>query len=62
MATKIRISYERPQELHAVMEMLKPILKTCKAKTGENGQYKKAYLEVIIPEGNMQKSADTPLI
>ena len=31
-------------------EMLKPIIKSCKADKGENGRYKKAYLEVIIPE------------
>lgn len=62
MAVKVRISYETAQELHTVTEMLKPIIKSCKAEKGENGQYKRAYLEVNIPEENAQKSADAPLI
>ena len=62
MAVKVRISYEKPQELHTVTEMLKPIIKSCKADKGENGQYKKAYLEVIIPEEKVRKSTDSPLI
>ena len=62
MAVKVRISYEKPQELHTVTEMLKPIIKSCKADKGENGRYKKAYLEVNISEENAQKSADSPLV
>ena len=62
MAVKVRISYEEPQELHAVTEMLKPIIKSCKAEKGENGQYKRAYLYVEIPEEKVQKSGDSPLI
>lgn len=62
MAVKVRISYETAQELHTVTELLKPITKSCKADKGENGRYKRAYLEVNIPEGNAQKSADLPLI
>ena len=62
MALKARISYEKPQELHAVTELLKPIIKSCKADKGENGRYKKAYLDLEIPEEKAQKGADTPLI
>ena len=60
--TKVRVSYEKPQELHTVTELLKPILKSCKAEKGENGRYKRAYLEVNIPEEKVQKSTDSPLI
>lgn len=60
--TKVRVSYEKPQELHTVTELLKPILKSCKAEKGENGRYKRAYLEVSIPEEKVQKSTDSPLI
>ncbi len=52
MAAKVRISYEKPQELHTVTELLKPIIKSCKADKGENGRYKKAYLEINIPDKN----------
>lgn len=54
MAVKVRISYEKPQELHAVMELLKPVMKSCKAEKGGNGRYKRAYLEVNIP-GEMHR-------
>lgn len=59
MAVKVRVSYEKPQELHTVTELLKPILKSCKADKGENGRFKKAYLEVNI---SAEKSANSPLI
>ena len=55
MAVKVRIIYEKPQELHTVTELLKPIIKSCKAEKGENGRYKKAYLDVEIPEGKCRK-------
>ena len=60
--TKVRVSYEKPQELHTVLKLLNPIIKSCKAEKGANGQYKKAYLEVIIPEEKVRKSTDSPLI
>ena len=62
MSAKVRISYEKPQELHTVTEMLKPIIKSCKADKGENGRYKRAYPEVNIPEEEVQKSVNMPLI
>lgn len=55
MAVKVRISYEEPQELHTVTEMLKPVIKSCKAEKGEKGRYKRAYLDVEIPEEKVQK-------
>lgn len=62
MAVKVRISYEEPQELHAVTEMLKPITKSCKADKDKNGRYKRAYLDVEISEECAQKGAHSPLI
>ena len=62
MAVKVRKSYEKPQELHIVTELLKPIIKSCKADKGENGRFKKAYLEVNISAENAQKSVNSPLI
>lgn len=62
MAVKVRVSYEEPQELRAVAELLKPIIKSCKADKGENGRFKKAYLEVNISAENAQKSVNSPLI
>lgn len=62
MAAKVRISYEEPQELHTVLKMLNPIIKSCKTEKGVNGRFKKAYLDVEIPEEKVQKSTDSPLI
>ena len=55
MAVKVRVSYEKPQELHVVTELLKPVIKSYKADKGENGRFKKAYLEIYIPEETRQK-------
>lgn len=62
MSAKVRVSYEEPQELHTVLKLLNTIIKSCKEDKGENGRYKRAYLEVNIPEGNAQKSVNSPLI
>ncbi len=62
MAVKVRISYEKPQELHTVMKLLQPIVKSCKVRKSGNELYKKAYLDVEMPERNAQKGVDSPLI
>ena len=62
MSSKIKISYEEPRELHTVLKLLNPIIKSCKAEKVGNGRYKRAYLEVNIPEEKVQKSTDSPLI
>ena len=62
MAVKVKVSYTTPQELHTVLKLLNPIIKSCKADKGGNGRYKRAYLEVNIPEEKVQKSTDSPLI
>lgn len=45
---KIRISYERLQELNTVLELLKPLIKSCKSEKGKDTAYKKAYVELKI--------------
>lgn len=62
MAVKVRVSYERLQELQAVTELLKPVVKACKAEKGWNGRFRRAYLDLEVPEEKVQKGADTPLI
>ena len=46
MGAKVRVSYEKPQELHTVLRLLQPIVKSYKAEKGQNGRYKKAYVEL----------------
>lgn len=62
MAVKVKVSYTTPQELHTVLKLLNPIIKSCKAGKGGNGRYKRAYIEVNMPEEEVQKSVNTPLI
>lgn len=62
MAVKVRVSYEEPQELHAVLELLNPIVKSYKAGKGGDGRFKRAYLDVEISEEKMQKSVNSPSI
>lgn len=47
MAVKVRISYERPQELHTVLKLLNPVIKACKAEKGGSGRFKKAYVDLV---------------
>lgn len=62
MAIKVRVSYERPQELHTVVRLLQPVIKSYKIQKGGNGRYKKAYLDIEMLEEKVQKSVNKPLI
>ncbi|MBP3567955.1 MAG: hypothetical protein J6K04_02205 [Lachnospiraceae bacterium] len=42
---KIRISYETPEELEKVKNLLLPVIKSCKVSKNNSGRYKKAYIE-----------------
>lgn len=44
MSVKIRVSYENPQELQAVLEQLAPMVQSHKISKRQEGQYKKAYI------------------
>ncbi len=59
---RIRVSYEEPQELHAVLKLLHPIVKSYKAEKGGDGRYRRAYLDAEIPKENSQGGVNTPLV
>lgn len=63
MAAIIKVSYQEQQELRAVEELLKPVVRSCKVmdKCG-NGRFKRAYMDLEISGENVQTSADMPLI
>lgn len=46
MSVKIRISYEKPQELDTVLKLLRPIVKAYKAEKSKDGQYRRAYVDI----------------
>ena len=47
MSVKIKISYERPEELHIVLKQLQPMIKTCKVSG------KRAYADLGDVDGNL---------
>ena len=46
MSVKVKISYEKPQELKKVFELLHPIIKSYKIQEKGKGSYKRAYVEI----------------
>ena len=48
MSVKIKISYETLRELQRVLDLLKPNMRKCKKEKGDNGKYKKAYVELDV--------------
>ncbi|MCR2049990.1 hypothetical protein NSB25_22325 [Acetatifactor muris] len=63
MAARIKVSYQEQQELRAVEELLKPVVRSCKViERCGNGRFKRAYMDLEIPGENVQTSADMPLI
>lgn len=46
MSAKVKISYEKPEELKQIVAMLSPVMRSCKVAKGQQGRYKKAYVEM----------------
>lgn len=46
MSVQIRISYQTPQELEQILRLLRPAIKSAKIKQGQQGAYKRAYIEI----------------
>lgn len=44
--TKIRISYKTHQELENILKLLHPAIKSAKIKQGQQGEYKRVYIEI----------------
>jgi|GEM_PF-3743631 len=55
--TKIRVSYQKPQELDTVVKLLKPVLVSYKVSKNDVGSYKKAYIEVNYSMDSSDKNA-----
>ena len=43
---KIKISYERPEELHRILDMLGDNVKRIKKSSNQRGSLRKAYIEL----------------
>lgn len=44
MSIKLKVSYQKPQELQTVLRLLHPVIKSWKVAKKQEGQYKKAYI------------------
>lgn len=56
LSVKIRVSYERPEELEQVRERLADMVRSCKESRNREGKYRKAYLE--LKEGREEYRRD----
>ena len=49
MSVKIRISYQDPEELEQIMNLLRPVVRSCKAPERQQGAFRMAYVETVEP-------------
>ena len=58
MSAKVKISYEKPEELKQIVAMLSPVMRSCKVAKGQQGRYKKAYVEKEGLADNMPQESE----
>ena len=46
MSVKIKVSYQKEQELQIILQLLRPVIKSYKAADRQQGVYKRAYIEI----------------
>ena len=46
MSVKIKVSYQKEQELQIVLQLLRPVLRSYKIADRQQGIYKRAYIEI----------------
>lgn len=51
MSVKIRVSYSADAELAGVIRLLSPRIKSCKVAKKQEGEFKRAYIELSIEVG-----------
>lgn len=55
MSIKIKMSYESPQELQEVLKRLEPMTLSCKVPKGQEGRYKRAYINAQTDKKPIEK-------
>lgn len=56
MSVQIKVSYERPEELKAILEKLKPEVKSWKVAKRQEGRFLRAYIEMVEPRGKPEET------
>lgn len=46
LSVKIKISYERPDELDRILQLLRPVISSVKVPNVRKGKYKRAYVDL----------------
>ena len=46
LSVKIKISYERPDELNRILQLLRPVISSVKMPKARNGKYRRAYVDL----------------
>lgn len=44
MSVKIRVSYQERAELDRVLQLLRPVMKSCRISQNNDGNFRKAYI------------------
>ena len=55
LSVKIKVSYERPEELRHILDRLRPDIKTWRKSGNREGQYMKAYIYLDEQRVNHEK-------
>lgn len=55
LSVKIKVSYERPEELQRILDRLWPDIKTWRKSRNRDGQFMKAYIFLDEQRGNNEK-------
>lgn len=55
LSVKIKVSYERPEELRRLLDRLRPDIKTWKKSGSQEGKFMKAYIFLDEQRGNNEK-------
>lgn len=55
LSVKIKVSYERPEELQHILDRLRPDIKTWRKSRNRDGQFMKAYIFLDEQRGNNEK-------
>ena len=44
MSVKLKVSYERPEELQELLERLQPMILSCRQSREQKGRYRRLYI------------------
>lgn len=63
MSVKIKVSYQESNELDQVLQLLRPVIKSCRISGNQTGSFRKAYIDLRAehrskPEGTPETAKE----